>query len=156
MMLSSERIRARFGSYSIDVLECDERSRVSSLYSLFAGEKTCRTVAKVWFGIPVHPAVAAEHARVEAGESIGAVFQSAGWRIARRHLQVSETVLSPAEREIMEVMRLPPGTRLAIHAYVFHVAKTGCGIDYAHITERHHPAYLTAADFAVPASPHLK
>jgi hypothetical protein len=145
-MLSSERIRARFGSYGVDVLECDERHRVSSLYSLSAGERTCRSFAQVRFSLPVDPALTAEHARVIAGESIGAVFQSAGWRITRRHLQVAETPLSPAELDIARLMRIACGARLATHTYVFHAVKDGRSVDYAHITERHHPAYLTAAD----------
>lgn len=160
-MLSSERIRARFGSYGVDVLECDERHRVSSLYSLSGGEKTCRSYAQVRFHLPIDAALLREHARVIAGASIGAVFQSAGWTIERRHLHVGERPLSAAERDIARLMRLAPGARLATHAYVFHVTRNDRSFDYARITERHHPEYLTAADLRTvygldaPAKPRL-
>lgn len=147
-MLSSERIRARFGSYGVDVLERDDRHRVSSLYSLSGGEKTCRSYAQVRFHFPVDAALSAEHARVRAGESIGAVFQAAGWTITRRHLHVGEAALSPEEDGVARLMRIPPGTRLATHTYVFSVAKNGRSFDYAHITERHHPEYLSATELA--------
>lgn len=158
-MLSSERIRARFGSYGVDVLACDERHRVSSLYSVSGGEKTCRSYAQVRFHLPVDAALAREHARVIAGESIGAVFQSAGWTIMRRHLHVGEAPLSPDEPDIAHLMRIAAGTRLATHTYVFHVTKNRRSFEYARITERHHPEYLTAADLRTvygleaPASP---
>src|SRR5690606_566722 len=133
-LLSSERIRARFGSYGVEVLASDGRHRVSSLYSLAAGEKVCRSYAQVRFELPVPAALAREHARVVAGHSIGATFQAAGWRIERRHLELAETRLAPGEREIAELMHIDPDTPLAMHSYVFRVEKDGRGYDYARIT----------------------
>src|SRR5690606_33517541 len=104
--------------------------------------------AQVVFELPIPEALAAEHARVLAGASIGATFKAAGWSIERRHLCVAETRLTGRERRIAELMRIAPDAGLAIHRYVFRVAKHGVGHDYARITEGHHPDYLRAAELA--------
>ncbi|HEX2140592.1 MAG TPA: hypothetical protein VHG33_12870 [Woeseiaceae bacterium] len=147
-ILSCERIQAKFGSYGVDVLESDAGRRVSSLYSLAAGEKICRTYAQVRFAPEIDPAFAAEHARVLAGESIGTVFHSAGWAIAKRNRHIGETMLPDHGDEIVRLMRIEGTCKLATHTYVFEIAKDGRRFDYAVITELHHPAYLTAAELA--------
>lgn len=145
-ILSCERIHAKFGSYGVDVLESDSGRRVSSLYSVADGEKICRTYARVRFAAEIHPAFAAEHARVLAGESIGTVFHSAGWAIAKRHRHIGETGLAGSGDDIARLMRIDGTSRLATHTYVFEIAKDGRRFEYAVITELHHPAYLTAAE----------
>jgi hypothetical protein len=145
-LLSSERIQKKFGSYGVDVLEADANRRVSALYSLTHGEKVCRTYAQVRFTPAIDPAFAAEHARVLAGESIGAVFRSAGWTISKRHRHIGETALP--EGEIAELMRIGREDKLATDTYVFEIEKDGRRFAYAEITELHHPAYLTAAELA--------
>ncbi|HLT91921.1 MAG TPA: hypothetical protein VKZ85_13370 [Woeseiaceae bacterium] len=147
-LLSSERIRARFGSYGVEVLAADHEQRVSNLYSLSGGRRICRSYAEVRFLLPVPPELAREHARVLAGASIGATFKAAGWRIERRHLHVGETRLGPGEHAIAGLMGIDPDTPLATHGYVFHVSRDDRGHDYARILERHHPDYLDAAEIA--------
>ena len=146
-LLSSERIEKKFGSYGVDVLEADANRRVSALYSLADGEKICRTYARVRFIPTIDPAFAAEHARVLAGESIGAVFRSAGWTIAKRHRHIGETAL-PDDGEIARLMRIGRRDKLATDTYVFEIEKNGRRFAYAEITELHHPAYLTASELA--------
>jgi hypothetical protein len=43
-------------------------------------------------------------------------------------------------------MRVPPGARLARHAYVLDVQKAGETLGYAALVEIHHPDYLKRAD----------
>lgn len=145
-LLNSERIEMRFGSYGVDVIASDGRRRLSSLYSLNGGVRVCRTYAVVRFAQPVDPAYAAEHARVAAGQSIGAVFKSAGWTITKRHTRFGETALTGSDNNILKLMKIELPQKLATHTYVFEIAKDGQSFDYAVITEMHHPDYLTVSD----------
>jgi hypothetical protein len=142
-LLNSERIQQAFGSYGVEVLANDAKTRVTSLYSSDAGARTCRTFAVVRFPAAVDPAVAAEHAAIGAGGSIGAVFAANGWRVLKTHLAFGEVEASP---RIAALMHVPVGTRLAEHAYVLDVAKAGKTLQYAALVEIHHPDYLRRAD----------
>lgn len=144
--MNSERIRERFGSFGLDILESSASRRVSSLYSLEDGRKVCRTYAVVEFGDAILPELAAEHALVMAGESIGAVFKGRGWTITKRHTRVGGTALGSADAGIGALMRLGVPQQVALHSYVFEVAKGDAAYEYATITEMHHPDYLTEAD----------
>ena len=143
-LLNSERIAAAFGSYGVEVLEQDDTVRVSSLFSLAADEKTCRTFAVVRYA-PVDPAVSAEHAAIVAGGSIGAVFAAHGWEVRKTHLAYAERSASP---RLASLMRIGSGTPLAEHVYVLDVAKDGRTIEYAALVEIHHPDYLSVVDLA--------
>jgi hypothetical protein len=138
-ILNSERIARRFGSYGIDVLESDARVRVSNLYSEHSGEKICRTFAVVRYGDTIPPAIAAEHAEIVAGGSIGAVFTSHGWRVDKKNLRYY--VVEAPER-VATLMHVPTGTPLAAHAYALDVAREGQSYPYALLVEIHHPEYL--------------
>jgi hypothetical protein len=144
--LNSERIERKFGSYGVDILASDSRQRLSSLYSLSDGRPVCRTYACVRFMEPLDPAIAAEHARVVAGESIGSVFRSAGWAIAKRHAWFGETTLTESGADILRLMQIESPQTLATHRYAFRVEKDGRSFDYADITEMHHPAYMTLSE----------
>ncbi len=142
-LLNSERIAARFGNYGIDVLASDPRERVSNLYSEASGERTCRTFAVVRYPAAIDPALAAEHAEIVRGGSIGAVFAAHGWRVAKTNLRYFE-IDAPAR--VAGLMRVPPGTRLAAHAYELDVVKDGRSLEYALLVEIHHPDYLKRDD----------
>ena len=147
-LLNSERIERRFGSYGVQVLRTEGPLRVSNLYSLTDGIKTCRTYARVTFTPTIDPAYAAEHARVLAGASIGTVFRAAGWTIAKRHRHIGETTLPGGDHGIARLMRLEGRPTLATDTYVFEIVKDGQRFEYAEITELHPPAYLAAATLA--------
>jgi hypothetical protein len=138
-LLNSERIAQRFGNYGIDVLESDGRVRVSNLYSEQSGEKTCRTFAVVRYADTIAPAIAAEHAEIVAGGSIGAVFTAHGWRVAKKNLRYF--VVEAPER-VAGLMHIATGTRLAAHAYALDVQREGQPLAYALLVELHHPDYL--------------
>jgi hypothetical protein len=142
-LLNSERIQQAFGSYGVEVLAQDTRARVTNLYSVDAGTKTCRTFAVVRFPAAVDPAVATEHARITNGGSIGAVFAANGWRVLKTHLAFRELDATP---RLASLMHVAIGTRLAEHAYVLDVVRDGKTVEYAALVEIHHPAYLRLAD----------
>jgi hypothetical protein len=140
--VNSERIERRFGSYGVDVIERGPTGRVSSLYSLHGARKVCRTYATVEFGAPVRREFAREHERVLSGESIGSVFKGAGWHVRKRHVQIGETTLTGDDGTIAELMHLGLPCTVALHTYVFEIARGGATFYYASITELHHPEYL--------------
>jgi len=142
-LLNSERIQRVFGSYGVEVLATDTRARITNLYSIEAGTKTCRTFAVVRFPATIDAAVATEHATITNGGSIGAVFAANGWRVLKTHLAFREL---PATPRLANLMHVAVGTRLAEHAYVLDVARDGKTVEYAALIEIHHPEYLRRAD----------
>jgi hypothetical protein len=144
--LNSERIRQNFGSYGVDVLSNENKRRISSLYSIDGDEKTTRTYAVVDFIDGKTAALAREHELVESGGSIGEVFRTAGWSIEKRHLFIGEFNVPASYANLGAVMRIALPQILATDVYLFVVNKNAQSINYARITEIHHPDYLTAAD----------
>lgn len=144
-LLNSERIARRFGSYGVEVLEADERVRVSNLFSGEGAARTCRTFAVVRFPSPIDPRLRDEHAEVVAGGSIGAVLTGRGWRVARHHLAVGEVTAGPGDR-LTALMRLAAPRPLAVEVYRFLVSRADVELAYATIAEVHHPAHRTLAD----------
>lgn len=142
--LNSERIERAFGSYDVDVLRSSASQRVSSLYSGSGDSKTTRTVAVVEFSARIRPLFAAEHARVLSGESLGAVFKSAGWRIEKHNIYVGEFEIPAAYSLISDLMQTDLPEYLATHVYVFAIRKNEKSYNYATIVELHHPDYLSA------------
>lgn len=144
-LLNSERIAQTFGSYGVEVLETSPTVRVTNLFSTAGAVRTCRTFAVVLYPTAVDSAVAAEHAAIVAGGSIGAVFASNGWSVRKTHLRYSTRAASPRLAALMDIAA---GTELAEHAYVLDVVRDGRAIEYAALLEVHHPAYLEAPDLA--------
>lgn len=145
-LLNSERIEAAYGSYGIEVLEANGHERVTNLYSTESGRRTTRTWAEVRFMAPLDDAVREEHAIVIAGGSIGEVFRAHGWTVSKRNLRIGRETLDGSRQDVADLMRLATPVELAVHEYAFVVGRDGREIEYAVITERHHPGYLTVAD----------
>jgi hypothetical protein len=142
-LLNSERIQQAFGSYGVEVLTSGARTRITNLYSVDAGTKTCRTFAVVRFPAVIDAAVATEHATITNGGSIGAVFAANGWRVLKTHLAFRELDATP---RLASLMHVAVGTRLAEHVYVLDVVRDGKTVEYAALIEIHHPEYLRRAD----------
>jgi hypothetical protein len=142
-LLNSERIAASFGSYGVEVLEQDAQVRVSNLFSGGRADRTCRTFAVVRYAPRIDPAIGAEHARIVAGGSIGAVFAAQGWEVRKTHLRYGERA---APAKLAALMRIDVGTSLAEHVYALDLVKGGRTIEYAALVEIHHPEYLAPAD----------
>lgn len=141
-VLNSDRIRAQFGSYGITVLEQNERLRRSNLYSLENGTQVCRTYALVLFRDSESGAIAATHASIVGGASIGSQFRADGWTLSKHTTRIAEIGLPDAEHELARLMHLDSPGPLAAHAYELHVKRGATSLHYADIIEVHHPQYL--------------
>lgn len=146
VLLNSERIQRRFGSYGIDVLASERGLRRSSLYSMNDGTKTCRTYAVVRFADQLDDRYGDEHAEVLAGNSIGATFRSHGWDLHKQTMYIGTLALPGQASEIGSLMRLNGAHELALHVYQLLLVKDDQAFDYAMIIETHHPDYLKSSD----------
>jgi len=144
-LLNSERIRQRFGSYGIDVVYESEQLRVSNLYSLEGDEKVMRTLALVVYPPSIPELIQAEHAEIKSGLSIGEVFHSHGWEVAKRTIYTGEIRSSPEFAGVYAAMGGVRSSNLAVQIYQMSVGRNGVWTDYARIAEVHHPDYLDLA-----------
>jgi hypothetical protein len=143
--LNSERIEMRFGSYGLEVLQHDDAVRISNLHSVHGGNKVTRTFAVVSYPGHVHRALAAPHAEILAGGSIGAVLAAHGWQVNKHNRFIGTSLATPKLRAMMQSDH---ASSLATHVYLLEVERAGRRLDYALITEIHHPDYLSAAEVA--------
>ena len=146
VLLNSERIERRFGSYGIDVLASEAGLRRSSLYSIEDGQRICRTYAVVRFTDEPDTSYGPEHARVLAGNSLGEVFKANGWAIHKQTLYIGSFRLDGSDTPIGKLMRIADNSELALHVYQLLLAKDEQVYEYATIVEAHHPDYLSVAD----------
>lgn len=150
-LLNSERIKARFGSYGIDILGEVDGLRRANLHSREDGRKVCRTFAIVR-SADVSESITAEHAAIAAGRSIGATFRDSGWSVVKRTrytgLLERELLGNELGHAIEGLMQLDPPVPLAVHAYELIVERDGTSLHYASILELHHPAYLDGDELA--------
>jgi hypothetical protein len=144
---NSERIRAKFGSYGIEVLENNAELRVSSLYSTHGGVNVNRTFAVVAYPRVIEPAFSKEHDAIINGESIGIVFKQNGWLIRKDHQYFGE-IETPAAHFGLAGAGGVSTLRAAIHVYSLSVKKGDAEFRYATIAEIHHPGYLCSEDLA--------
>ncbi len=144
--LNSERIAECFGSYGIDVVSNEPGLRRSNLYSNENGVHTCRTYAVVRFVDEPDAIIDAEHAKILAGQSIGAIFKASGWTIFKETLHIDTARIDDATHPVAALMRLQSGADVAMHVYHLMLKKHDRTIDYATLIELHHPDYLKHAD----------
>ena len=150
VLLNSERIEQQFGSYGIEVLASEAGLRRSNLYSVEGNERTCRTYAIVRFRDNLDSSYGPEHARVLAGNSLGAVFKANGWSMHKQTLHIGSFEIGQTTSELSRLMRIS-GDRsndrtLALHVYQLLLTKKDQTFEYATIIEAHHPGYLTQSD----------
>ncbi len=143
LQLNSERIVRKFGNYNLEVLEQNDKIRVSNLYSMEPAGAVCRTFAVVGLTQDVHEDFAAEHAEILEGGSIGAVSRRNGWTVEKRHLYIGEMQIGRQAVRVTSLMRIKPPATTAVHIYLLTISKHGESFDYAMIAEVHHPDYLT-------------
>lgn len=142
-LLNSERIKASFGSYGIEILNEAAGLRHANLFSLANGDKTCRTYAVVRSN-DVPDALAEPHEAIQGGRSIGMTLKSYGWEVAKRTIVTAELELGAIEASVAALMRLDASGRVAVHVYELVIDNGAERIDYATILELHHPAYIDA------------
>ena len=143
---NSERIRLKFGSYGIEVLESGQGIRVSNLYSIDEGIRTNRTFAVVAYPDIIEPEFSKEHNAILKGESIGIVFRNNGWAVDKRHQYFGKVEVlfdcSNVDSVFGDIGRAQP----VIHVYSLFVKKDSSEFRYASIAEVHHPGYLGLED----------
>ena len=146
VILNSERIEQRFGSYGIDVLASEAGLRRSSLFSYDGDTATCRTYAVVQFEEQHDERYDDVHSKILAGDSIGASFKENGWGIQKKTMYIGSIRLPEARTEAGDLMRLTGGHDLALHVYRLVLMGEDVALDYATIMEVHHPEYLSEED----------
>ncbi len=146
VILNSERIEKRFGSYGIDVLASEAGLRRSSLFSLDGDTATCRTYAVVQFREQPDERYDDAHSKVLAGDSIGTTFKEDGWGIQKNTLYIGSARLPDRSTEIATLMRLTGAHDLALHVYQLVLVREDSALEYATILEVHHPEYLTVSE----------
>jgi len=152
-VLNSERIKTRFGSYGVEIIEQDGETRRSSLYSTSNGKRICRTYAVVEFAGGDAFDSSGVHQKVVAGASIGSTFKSDGWEIRKETIYVGEVTLPDVHHPIGKLMHLQSTTNLAVHAYQLHIEKGSTSLHYATIIETHHPEYMDERELLELYSP---
>ena len=146
VLLNSERIEQKFGSYGIEVLHSDDGLRRSNLYSTENQQQTCRTYAVVRFSSDIDASYAALHERVLAGESLGKIFKANGWFVQKKTIHIATVESAQSAPVITQLMRLSPNRTLALHIYQLSLRKGEQSFEYATIIEAHHPDYLSVED----------
>ena len=141
-LANSDRIRQKFGSYGIDVIENGLRIRVSKLFSADEGVKTNRTFAVVMYPAVIEAAFKKEHEAIIKGQSIGIVLKESGWSIEKHHHYFGELDPSAGFSAVHSVFGDIGEIKPVIHVYSLHIKKDQSEFHYASIAEVHHPGYL--------------
>jgi len=141
-LANSDRIRLKFGSYGIEVVENGLRIRVSNLFSTDAGVKTNRTFAVVMYPAVIETPFKKEHEAIIDGQSIGIVFKENGWLIEKHHHYMGELDPLSDFSAVHSVFGDIGSIKPVIHVYSLNIRKDGAEFHYASIAEVHHPAYL--------------
>ena len=144
--LNSDAIRRQFGSYGVEILEQTEDRRVASLYSIDNGARTTRTYAVVEFLKRPAQSYRREHQLILEGGSVGETFRDAGWSIRKQSLFIGELEMPAAYANIGERMAIGLPATVAVHQYLFLIARDRESHTYARITEVHHPDFLSATE----------
>ena len=145
-LLNSERIENKFGSYGVDIVQSDNQSRVSFLYSLDSNnkkKKSYHTLAVVKFKETIQ--VSAIHKRILNGESIGESFKKEGWEIDKTNHQMM-VISNPDKLLFKSWLPKISDEKLALHYYELNVKTENYYYLYAKILEIHHPEYLGLND----------
>ena len=145
-LLNSERIKLKYGSYGIEVLQNNSDVRISNLYSTHNNQRITRTFAVVIYPKKVASTLLKEHSDIVSGQSIGIVFKNNGWNIIKKNVFFGEISSSNDYSKIYSIMGNITPMPLAIHIYDFRVIKDDNEFPYATIAEVYHPDYLTLND----------
>ena len=145
-LLNSERIEQKFGSYGIDIVQSDNQSRVSFLYSLEPNNKNKKnyhTLAIVKFKETRQ--VSNIHEKILNGGSIGKSFKKEGWEIDKTNHQMM-VISNPDKLLFKSWLPQISNENLALHFYELNVKTENYHYLYAEILEIHHPKYLGLND----------
>ena len=139
--MNSEEIKARFGSYHVDVLEQDQTSRLANLYSIHDGVAVCRTLAITRFSQPISPALQDADKQIRAGHSIGNTLQQAGLLMSREVIIEASTPCGQRFSTLC-AQTVPEESYIYLRAYRLHAGTDPQSLTpYAIIAEAHHPEH---------------
>jgi len=148
-LVNSERIKARFGSYHVQVLHQDAATRLASLCSRHDDTDICRTLAVTRFASPTPATLAEADALIRQGDSIGSTLERAGQHLSREII-VEASVPCGEAFTALTGQTVKRGDLLSLRLY-----RLDAGPDpealmpYATIAEAHHPEHIPASDEAV-------
>ena len=148
-LVNSDRIKARFGSYHVQVLHQDATTRLASLCSRHDDRDICRTLAVTRFASPTPATLAEADARIRKGDSIGSTLDQAGQHLSREIIAEASV---PCENAFTALtgQTVKRGALLSLRLY-----RLDAGPDpealmpYATIAEAHHPEHVPVSDRAV-------
>lgn len=139
--LNSDQIRARFGSYGVDVIRQAGDSRLANLYSEHDGQRVCRTLAVTHFIAPTAPELSEAHASIRAGESIGATLRAAGWNVIKDD-RIDFVAKAHGRFIALTGPSCSEGQDIAVRVYRLSAANDTQTIPYAVIAEAYHPEHI--------------
>ena len=147
--MNSERIKARFGSYHVQVLYQDAATRLASLCSRHDAVDICRTLAVTLFANPTPAALAEADAVIREGDSIGSTLAQAGQHLSREIIAEASVPCGDAFIALTG-QTVKRGDPLSLRLY-----RLDAGPDpeallpYATIAEAHHPEHIPVSDEAM-------
>ena len=147
--VNSERIKARFGSYHVQVLYQDAATRLASLCSRHDAVDICRTLAVTLFANPTPAALAEADALIREGDSIGSTLAQAGQHLSREIIAEASVPCGDAFIALTG-QTVKRGDPLSLRLY-----RLDAGPDpeallpYATIAEAHHPEHISVSDEAM-------
>ena len=140
--VNSERIKARFGSYHVQVLHQDAATRLASLCSRHDDADICRTLAVTRFTTPTPEPLQKVDTVIRQGHSIGSTLEQAGQHLSREIIAEASVPCGDAFTELTG-HTVRQGDLLSVRLY-----RLDAGPDpealmpYATIAEAHHPEHV--------------
>ncbi len=148
-LVNSERIKARFGSYHVQVLHQDATTRLASLCSRHDDTDICRTLAVTRFASPTPATLAEADALIRKGDSIGSTLDQAGQHLSREIIAEASVPCDNAFTALTgQTVRC--GALLSLRLYRLDAGPAPEALmPYATIAEAHHPEHVPVSDQAV-------
>ena len=147
--MNSERIKARFGSYHVQVLHQDETTRLASLCSRHDDTDICRTLAVTRFASPTPALLTEADALIRQGDSIGSTLKQAGQHLSREIIAEASVPCGDALTALTG-QTVKRGELLSLRIYRLDAGPDADGMmPYATIAEAHHPEHIPVSDQAV-------
>ena len=150
--VNSERIKARFGSYHVQVLHQDAATRLASLCSRHDDTDICRTLAVTRFTTPTPEALQQVDTVIRQGHSIGSTLEQAGQHLSREIIAEASVPCGDAFTKLTG-QTVGQGDLLSVRLY-----RLDAGPDpealmpYATIAEAHHPEHVPTSTVATLAT----
>ena len=147
--MNSERIKARFGSYHVQVLNQDAETRLASLCSRHEDTDICRTLAVTRFASPTPASLAEADALIRRGDSIGSTLERAGQHLSREIIAEASVPCGDAFTALTG-HTVKRGDLLSLRLYRLDAGPDPEALTpYATIAEAHHPEHVPVSEEAV-------